>query len=84
MFAKGSLKKRFRPDLTQDDAARIAVEALYDAADDDSATGGPDTIRKLYPIVASVTSDGYRRYGDDEVEPVVTAIIADRSTSAGG
>ncbi|WP_261567562.1 proteasome subunit beta [Frankia gtarii] len=84
VFAKGSLKKLYRADQTQADAVRIAVEALYDAADDDSATGGPDTIRRLYPIVAAVTSDGYRRYGDDEVEPVVTAIIADRSTSAGG
>ncbi|MCL9760828.1 proteasome subunit beta [Frankia sp. AiPa1] len=84
VFAKGSLKKRFRTDLSRDDAVRIAIEALYDAADDDTATGGPDLIRKLYPIVAAVTVDGYRRYGDDEVEPVVSAIIADRSTNAGG
>ncbi|WP_462187502.1 MULTISPECIES: proteasome subunit beta [unclassified Frankia] len=84
VFAKGSLKKRFRSDLSQDDAVRISVEALYDAADDDSATGGPDVIRKLYPIVAVVTADGYRRYADDEIEPVVTAIIADRSTNSGG
>ncbi|WP_175084584.1 proteasome subunit beta [Candidatus Frankia nodulisporulans] len=84
VFAKGSLKKRFRADQSQADAVRIAIEALYDAADDDSATGGPDLIRRLYPIVAVVTVDGYRRYGDDEVEPVVSAIIADRSTSAGG
>ena len=84
VFAKGSLKKRFRTDLSQDDAARIAIESLYDAADDDTATGGPDPIRRLYPIVAAVTADGYRRYADDEVEPVVSALIADRTTSAGG
>jgi len=84
IFAKGSLKKLFKLDHTQDDAVRISIEALYDAADDDSATGGPDRIRRLYPIVAAVTADGYRRYPDDEVEPVVEAIIAARSTNPGG
>ncbi|CAI7974994.1 MULTISPECIES: proteasome subunit beta [unclassified Parafrankia] len=84
VFARGSLKKRYRANHSQDDAVRISVEALYDAADDDSATGGPDLIRKLYPIVASVTADGYRRLTDDEVGPVVDSIIADRAQNSGG
>ena len=37
------------------------MQALYDAADDDSATGGPDMARRIYPIVVTVTADGYQR-----------------------
>jgi proteasome beta subunit len=49
------------------DAVRVAVEALFDAADDDSATGGPDRLRHIYPIVASVSEAGYVRVPDEEV-----------------
>ncbi len=58
LFARGSLKKLFRSDLSQDEAVRVAVEALYDAADDDSATGGPDVTRAIYPIVHVITAEG--------------------------
>ena len=54
MFARGSLKKLWRDDLDADEAVRVAVEALYDAADDDSATGGPDLTRGICPVVATV------------------------------
>jgi proteasome beta subunit len=84
IFAKGALKKRFRADLSEADAVRVCVDALYDAADDDTATGGPDLTRKIYPVVVAVTADGFRRYTDDEVGPVVEAIVADRMTNPGG
>ena len=42
------------------------MQALYDAADDDSATGGPDVTRRIYPVVATVTADGFQRLTDDE------------------
>src|SRR5688500_12854179 len=51
LFAKSSLKKLFKRGMPAEAAISIAVEALYDAADDDTATGGPDTIRKIYPVV---------------------------------
>jgi proteasome beta subunit len=70
-YARGSLKKRWRPGLSLDEAAAVAVEALFDAADDDSATGGPDLRRRIYPVVATVTRDGYRRVPDDEVARAV-------------
>src|SRR4051812_12897328 len=50
LFAKSSLKKTWRPDLDGPAATRTVVESLYDAADDDTATGGPDPVRRLYPI----------------------------------
>jgi proteasome beta subunit len=71
-FAKGALKKLWRPGLSEAEAARIAVQALVDAADDDSATGGPDLTRQIFPLLATVTAGGYRRYTDDEVRAIVT------------
>ncbi|WP_278237289.1 proteasome subunit beta [Isoptericola sp. AK164] len=78
VFARGSLKKRWRHGLDADAAVAVAVEALYDAADDDSATGGPDTVRRIWPVVATVTADGYRRVADDALADVVEQIVAER------
>jgi proteasome beta subunit len=74
LFARGSLKKRWRPSLTADEAIRVAVEALADAADDDSATGGPDRDRGIYPIVATVTAQGYERVSDELIEAALNTI----------
>jgi proteasome beta subunit len=84
LFAKASLKKRFRPGVSVADAVRLAVEALYDAADDDTATGGPDPIRKIYPLVMAATADGSRRLPDEEVATVAEAVIAGRIENPGG
>jgi proteasome beta subunit len=67
VFARGSLKKRWRPGMTVAEATAVVVEALRDAADDDSATGGPDPARRIYPVVATVTAEGYRRLSDEDV-----------------
>jgi proteasome beta subunit len=74
MFARGSLKKRWVPGMDVDAAVAVAVEALIDAADDDSATGGPDRARRIYPVVASVTADGYRRVSEDQVAAATEAV----------
>ncbi|MGB8652297.1 MAG: proteasome subunit beta [Mycobacteriales bacterium] len=84
VFARGALKKKFHEDATEADAVRLAVDALYDAADDDSATGGPDMNRRIFPVVMSVTADGLRRVPEDEVSAVVEAIVAQRMTRPGG
>ena len=47
--------------MASDEAVRLAVEALYDAADDDTATGGPDLIRKIFPVVMTATAEGTAR-----------------------
>jgi proteasome beta subunit len=77
MFARGSLKKLYRDQLNADDCVTATVQALYDAADDDSATGGPDMTRRIFPIVAMVTDTGFARIPDDDV-----AAIADRVVDA--
>ncbi|MCW2695163.1 MAG: prcB [Modestobacter sp.] len=84
LFAKNSLKKTWRPGLPADAATRTVVESLYDAADDDSATGGPDPVRKLYPIVYRVDAEGAVRLPDAEVAAVAESIVADRSAAEQG
>nr|MBA2465272.1 proteasome subunit beta [Nocardioidaceae bacterium] len=67
VFARGSLKKLYREDLDADGCVTALVQALYDAADDDSATGGPDLTRRIFPVVSVITGDGFHRLPDDEV-----------------
>ena len=66
------------------DAVMAAVESLYDAADDDSATGGPDLSRRIYPVIAVVEPDGVRVLPDDEVGDVVRRVVDARLTSPDG
>ena len=84
MFARGSLKKLWREDLRPEQAVEVALEALYDAADDDSATGGPDLARGIFPVVAQVDVDGFRRWGEDELDPIVRSLVARRSERPDG
>lgn len=62
VFARSSLKKLYTEGMTTHDAALACVQALYDAADDDSATGGPDLARQIFPVIATVTADGFAWY----------------------
>lgn len=77
-FARSALKKRHSQDVDQDTAVRNAVNALYDAADDDSATGGPDLARGIYPVIVVVTADGAVRLPEDEVAKAVREMVRDR------
>lgn len=76
--ARGSLKARFEADLDADRAISIAIEALWDAADEDSATGGPDQVRGIYPLVAVIDGDGYRELENDDVAARVDAVVSQR------
>jgi proteasome beta subunit len=84
LFARGSMKKLWRPDIDRDAAVRVAVEALYDAADDDSATGGPDLGRRIWPTLAAVDVEGVRFVTDDVLAGVVEAVVAGRQGNPGG
>ncbi|GAB2478145.1 proteasome subunit beta [Promicromonospora xylanilytica] len=78
IFARGALKKLWRRGMDAEAGVRVAVEALYDAADDDSATGGPDTVRGIFPVVATVSEDGYQRIEDAEISRVAEQIVTER------
>jgi proteasome beta subunit len=84
VFARGALKKLYRDDFTEEDSVIACIHAVYDAADDDSATGGPDLTRRIFPVVASVTLDGFRRLPEDEVAAVTQRVVDARMTQPGG
>lgn len=83
-FARGSLKKLFALDHDLDSAVRAAVESLYDAADDDSATGGPDINRGIYPLVYEVSRSGVREVPPDSVVDIASEMLARRSIFPNG
>jgi len=84
LYARGSLKKLYRDDFTEPDAVLACIHALYDAADEDAATGGPDLTRRIYPVITSVTADGFRRLAEDEVATITEQVVQERMSSPGG
>ena len=84
LFARGALKKLYREDLSESDCVLAIVQALYDAADDDSATGGPDLTRRIFPVVHVITADGGRRVPDTDVADLADRMIAGRMTRPDG
>lgn len=78
LFARGSLKKLYRDDLSATECITAAVQALYDAADDDSATGGPDLARRIFPVVYVVTAEGAHRVTDEDVAAIADQVVAGR------
>ena len=84
LFARGSLKKLYRDDLSESECVTALVQAMYDAADDDSATGGPDLTRRIFPVVQVITVDGGRRLADAEVAAIADTVIAGRMNRPDG
>ncbi|HAM59236.1 MAG TPA: proteasome subunit beta [Candidatus Rokubacteria bacterium] len=76
--ARDSLKKRFKRDMGKDEAVRVTVEALLDAADEDLGTGGPDLMRGIFPTVKTITRSGISDLPDDDVRRHCEAILNDR------
>ncbi len=74
--ARSTVKLGWREGLARDEALDLAIQSLYEAADEDSATGGPDPVRGIYPIVAVVDAEGYREVAEDEVAERFGALIA--------
>ena len=79
--ARDSLKKRYRRDLVRDEAVRVAVEALLDAADEDLGTGGPDMVRGIYPTIKTITRSGIADVSDDEVRRHCDAVLSERGNA---
>jgi proteasome beta subunit len=84
VFAKSALKKLYSDDMAASDAVLACVQALYDAADDDSATGGPDLPRRIFPVIAAINGDGYRRLPDAESAEYAQAVVDSRMRSPDG
>jgi proteasome beta subunit len=84
IFAKSALKKFYFDDMPVTDAALACVQALYDAADDDSATGGPDLTRRIFPVIATITDDGFSRMSDEDAADYAEQVVASRMRSPDG
>ncbi|MFF2550015.1 proteasome subunit beta [Nocardia sp. NPDC058058] len=83
LFAKSSLKKTYRRGIDQDAALSIAVESLFDAADDDTATGGPDTLRGIYPTAIVIDSEGSVEVSEGRLAEITREIVAERADEEG-
>src|SRR3954467_7314806 len=73
--ARTTVKLGWTEDMDRGATIELAVQALYEAADEDSATGGPDVVRGIYPTVATVTATGWERVPEDEVADRFRAVI---------
>jgi proteasome beta subunit len=83
-FAMSALKKLYADGMPVGDAVLACVQALYDAADDDSATGGPDLPRRIFPVVATITADGFRKLSEAEAEDVAGQVVRGRMAQPDG
>jgi proteasome beta subunit len=82
LHASTVVKLGFTEAMTSDEAVSLALKALWHAADEDSATGGPDPIRGIYPVVATITADGFTRVGEDAIAANfadITAALQERN-----
>jgi proteasome beta subunit len=84
VFARGSLKKLYRDGMPVSDAVLACMQALYDAADDDSATGGPDVARRIYPVVAAITADGFDQLTDEAAGEYAQTVLEERLADPDG
>lgn len=81
LFAKSSMKKLYPAAADADSALKVAVEALYDAADDDSATGGPDLVRGIYPTAVTIDADGAQDVSEERIARLSRQVIERRTRS---
>ena len=84
IHATAVIKMGYEDQLDESAAIELLANAIFEAADEDSATGGPDLIRDVYPIIAKITSDGYEAISDESIASVFSAIIDDRRSKASG
>ncbi len=76
--ARGSLKKRFTPEMSRDEAIKASIEALFDAADEDVGTGGPDLLRGIFPTVVAISAEGMVELPEEEVRTLFQELISER------
>jgi proteasome beta subunit len=84
VFARGALKKLYRDGMPAGEVVLACMQALYDAADDDSATGGPDLTRRIYPVIATVTADGFERLSEEDAGRYAQAVVDERMNAPDG
>jgi proteasome beta subunit len=81
--ARTTIKLGWHQGMNRDEAIELAVQGLYEAADEDSATGGPDVVRGIYPLVATITNSGFTYVDTDEVAERFGVLVQRLSTNGG-
>jgi proteasome beta subunit len=81
LVARATLNKRYRVNISRDEALKVALEALFDASEEDVGTGGPDVLRQIYPNIASVTEDGFKEIPDEEIALLFEDLLAERQAA---
>ena len=84
LFAATVVKLGYHDDLSTDDGVDLVLSALFQAADEDSATGGPDPIRGIFPIVATISAEGFSRLADADIAARFDQLLTRMSTERGG
>jgi len=82
-FADSTLRLGFTLDMSREDAQALAALAIYEAADNDPSTGGPDFVRSIFPMIVTLTSEGFRELEQDVVAAIFRS-INDRRSETGG
>ena len=77
--ARSTIKKRYKRGLSRDETVKIALEALFDASEEDAGTGGPDVQRKIYPNIACISDAGFQVVAEDEIAALFAALIEERA-----
>ena len=83
IHARNWIKAQWREAMSREEAVDLSLRALFAAADEDSATGGPDLVRRIFPIVATIDASGYQGLTDDEVGSRAEAQLGGREEGAG-
>lgn len=84
LFARASLKKMFEVKQDYKFAIKIALEAIYDAAEEDSATAGPDMARNIFPVVVKVDKYGFERIAESDLSNILNDILNGRKNRPNG
>ncbi|MGH2733846.1 MAG: proteasome subunit beta [Actinomycetota bacterium] len=79
--ARATIKKRYRPGVSREEVVKIALEALFDASEEDVGTGGPDVLRKIYPNIARISAEGFREVPDDEIGSLFDSLLEEREAA---
>ena len=79
--ARSTLKKFFSAGMPEDKAIQLALESLYDAAEEDVGTAGPDLVRGIYPTVKVIKKSGIEDVDLGTIESNYKRLINDKQKS---
>ena len=84
LHATTVIKMGYEDQLARNDAVTLAANAIFEASDEDSATGGPDLIRDVFPTITTIDVNGYEEVNHDSVVATFMEIIETRTARNGG